>query len=68
MNKPYHAEITTDHLFDSELTGIQKLLATLLIVDRSLDIYDLSCLAKISTDEVILALKVLKKQGYFQTL
>lgn len=68
MNKPYHATIPTDHLFDSELTGIQKLLVTLLIVGRSLDIYDLSCLAKIPTDEVILALKGLKKQGYFQSL
>ena len=68
MNKPYHAEITTDHLFDSELTGVQKLLTTLLIVDSGLDNYDLSCLAKIPTDEVILALKGLKKQGYFQSL
>lgn len=68
MNKPYHAEIITDHLFDSELTGMQKLLATLLMVDRNLNVYDLSCLAKIPTDEVILALKGLKKQGYFQSL
>lgn len=68
MRKPYHAEITTDHLFDSELTGIQKLLLTLLIVDKNLDIYNLSCLAKIPTDEVILALKELKTQGYFQSL
>lgn len=68
MNKPYHAEITTDHLFDGELTGVQKLLATLLIVDRSLDLYDLSCLAKIPTDEVILALKGLEKQDFFQSL
>lgn len=68
MRKPYHAEITTDHLFDSELTGIQKLLVTLLIVDKNLDIYNLSCLAKIPTDEVILALKELKTQGYFQSL
>lgn len=68
MRKPYYAEITTDHLFDGELTGIQKLLATLLIVDRSLDNYDLSCLAKIPVDEVILNLKALKKRGYFQSL
>lgn len=68
MNKPYHAEITTDHLFDSELTGMQKLLATLLVVDSCLDIYDLSCLAKIPVEDVVLALKGLKKQGYFQAL
>ena len=54
------------HIYDSNLTGSQKLLMTLLLIDNTYDIYTLSCLAKRPTEDVIFDLQELKKRGYFQ--
>lgn len=66
MKKPYYKELPLFHIYDSNLTGSQKLLMTLLLVDDTCDIYTLSCLAKCRTEDVIWDLKELKKRGYFQ--
>ena len=66
MPKPYHKDIPLFHLYDSDLTGSQKLLMTLLLVEDNQDIYTLSCLAKLHTEDVIFDLQELKKRGYFQ--
>ena len=42
------------------------MLMTLLLIDDAYDIYTLSCLAKLRTEEVIFDLQELKKRGYFQ--
>ena len=44
MGRIYFKELPLFHLYDSDLAGTQKLLMTLLLVDRY-DIYELSCLA-----------------------
>lgn len=44
MGRIYFKELPLFHLYDGDLTGSQKLLMTLLLVDRY-DIYELSCLA-----------------------
>ena len=66
MKKPYYKELPLFHIYDSDLTGSQKLLMTLLLIDDTYDIYTLGCLAKQPTEDVILDLNELKKQGYLQ--
>ncbi len=66
MPKPYNKDIPLFHIYDSELTGSQKLLMTLLLVEDNQDIYTLSYLAKRSIEDVTFDLKELKKRGYFQ--
>ena len=39
---------------------------TLLLIDDTYDIYTLSCLAKLHTEDVLFDLQELKKWGYFQ--
>ena len=52
-------------MYDSDLTGTQKLLMTLLLVARY-DIYDLSCLARMRPEDVAAGLTELKRKGYLQ--
>lgn len=66
MKKPYYKKLPLFHLYDSNLTGSQKLLMTLLLIDDTYDVYTLSHLAKLRTEDVILDLKELQKRGYFQ--
>ena len=66
MKKPYYKGLPLFHIYDSNLTGSQKLLMTLLLIDDTYDIYTLSCLAKLRTEDVIWDLKELKKRGYFR--
>ena len=65
MGKLYYKELPLFHLYDSDLTGTQKLLMTLLLVERY-DIYDLSCLARMRTEDVAADLAALKRKGYLQ--
>lgn len=65
MGKLYYKELPLFHLYDSDLTGTQKLLMTLLLVERY-DIYDLSCLARMRTEDVAADLAALKQKGYLQ--
>ena len=64
MGKLYYKKLPLFHLYDSDLTGTQKLLMTLLLVARY-DIYDLSCLARMRP-EVPADLAELKRKGYLQ--
>ena len=66
MQKPYFKELPLFHIYDSSLTGRQKLLMTLLFIDDAYDVYELSALAKLRVEDVILDLKELKRRGYFQ--
>ena len=52
-------------MYDGDLTGTQKLLMTLLLVDRY-DIYELSCLARMRPEDVSADLAELKRKGYLQ--
>lgn len=65
MGRIYYKELPLCHLYDSDLTGTQKLLMTLLLVERY-DIYDLSCLARMRPEDVTADLAVLKRKGYLQ--
>lgn len=65
MGKLYYKELPLFHLYDSDLTGTQKLLMTLLLVERY-DIYDLSCLARMRTEDVAADLAALRRKGYLQ--
>ncbi len=65
MGKLYYKELPLFHLYDSDLTGTQKLLMTLLLVNQ-FDIYDLSCLARMRTEDVAADLAALKQKGYLQ--
>ena len=65
MGRVYYKELPLFHLYDSDLTGTQKLLMTLLLVARY-DIYDLSCLARMRTEDVTTDLAELKRKGYLQ--
>ena len=65
MGKLYYKELPLFHLYDSDLTGTQKLLMTLLQVERY-DIYDLSCLARMRPEDVAADLAELKRKGYLQ--
>ena len=47
MKKTYFKELPLFHIYDSSLTGSQKLLMTLLLIDDTYDIYELSSLAKL---------------------
>ena len=65
MGRIYSKELPLFHLYDSDLTGTQKLLMTLLLVARY-DIYDLSCLARMRPEDVTADLAELKRKGYLQ--
>ena len=65
MGRIYFKELPLFHLYDSELTGAQKLLMTLLLVNQ-FDIYDLSCLARMRPEDVAADLAELKRKGYLQ--
>ena len=65
MGRIYFKELPLFHLYDSDLTGTQKLLMTLLLVERY-DIYDLSCLARMRTEDVAADLAALRRKGYLQ--
>ena len=65
MRRIYFKELPLFHLYDSNLTGSQKLLMTLLLVDRY-DIYALSCLARMCPEDVAADLAELKRKGYLQ--
>ena len=65
MGKLYYKELPLFHLYDSDLTGTQKLLMTLLLVNQ-FDIYDLSCLAQMRPEDVAADLTELKRKGYLQ--
>ncbi len=65
MGKVYYKKLPLFHLYDSDLTGTQKLLMTLLLVDRY-DIYELSCLARMRPEDVTADLVELKRKGYLQ--
>ena len=58
MGRIYYKELPLFHLYDSDLTGTQKLLMTLLLVERY-DIYDLSCLARMRPEDVAAAVAFL---------
>jgi hypothetical protein len=66
VKKPHFKELPLFHIYDSSLTGSQKLLMTLLFIDNAYDIYELSALAKLRVEDVIFDLKELKRRGYFQ--
>lgn len=65
MGRIYFKELPLFHLYDSDLTGTQKLLMTLLLVNQ-FDIYDLSCLARMRPEDVTANLAELKRKGYLQ--
>ena len=65
MRRIYYKELPLFHLYDSDLTGTQKLLMTLLLVNQ-FDIYDLSCLARMRPEDVTANLAELKRKGYLQ--
>ena len=65
MGRIYYKELPLFHLYDSDLTGTQKLLMTLLLVERY-DINDLSCLARMRPEDVAADLAALKRKGYLQ--
>ncbi len=66
MGRIYYKELPLFHLYDGDLTGSQKLLMTLLLVDRY-DIYELSCLARMCSEDVAADLAELKRKGYLQS-
>ena len=65
MGRIYYKELPLFHLYDGDLTGTQKLLMTLFLVDRY-DIYELSCLARMRPEDVAVDLVELKRKGYLQ--
>ena len=65
MGRIYFKELPLFHLYDGDLTGTQKLLMTLLQVNR-FDIYELSCLARMRPEDVTADLAELKRKGYLQ--
>ena len=65
MGRVYYKELPLFHLYDGDLTGSQKLLMTLLLVDRY-DIYELSCLVRMCPEDVTADLAELKRKGYLQ--
>ncbi len=65
MGRIYFKELPLFHLYDGDLTGTQKLLMTLLLVDRY-DIYELSCLARMCPEDVTTDLAELKRKVYLQ--
>ena len=65
MGRIYYKELPLFHLYDSDLTGTQKLLMTLLLVARY-GIYELGCLARMCPEDVSADLAELKRKGYLQ--
>ena len=65
MGRLYDKELPLFRLYDGDLTGTQKLLMTLLLVERS-DVYELSCLARMRPEDVTADLAELKRKGYLQ--
>ena len=65
MGRVYFKKLPLFHLYDSDLTGTQKLLMTLLLV-ALYDIYELSCLARMRPEDVTADLAELKRKGYLQ--
>lgn len=65
MGRVYYKGLPLFHLYDSDLTGTQKLLMTLLLVNQ-FDIYDLSCLARMRPEDVVADLAALRRKGYLQ--
>ena len=65
MGRIYSKELPLFHLYNGNLTGTQKLLMTLLLVDRY-DIYELSYLARMCPEDVTADLAELKRKGYLQ--
>ena len=65
MGRVCYKELPLFHLYDSDLTGTQKLLMTLLLVNQ-FDIYDLTCLARMRPEDVTADLAELKRKGYLQ--
>ncbi len=65
MGRIYFKALPLFHLYDSDLTGTQKLLMTLLLVDQY-DVYELSCLARMRPEDVAADLAELKRKGYLQ--
>lgn len=66
MGRIYYKELPLFHLYDSDLTGTQKLLTTLVLVERY-DVYELSCLARMRPENVTADLAELKQKGYLQS-
>ena len=66
MGRIYFKELPLFHLYDGDLTGTQKMLMTLLLVNQ-FDIYDLSCLARMRPEDVSADLAALKRKGYLQS-
>ena len=62
MGRIYFKELPLFHLYDGDLTGTQKLLMTLLLVEQY-DIYELSCLAQMCPEDVTADLAELKRKG-----
>ena len=65
MGRIYYKELSLFHLYDGDLTGPQKLLMTLLLVERY-GVYELSCLARMRPEDVTADLVELKRKGYLQ--
>ena len=65
MGRIYFKELPLFHLYDGDLTGTQKLLMTLFLVNRY-NIYELSCLARMRPEDVTADLAELKRKGYLQ--
>ena len=65
MGRIYFKELPLFHLYDGDLTGTQKLLMTLLLVEQY-DVYELSCLARMRPEDVTADLAALKRKGYLQ--
>ena len=63
MGRIYYKELPLFHLYDGDLTGTQKLLMTLLLVEQY-DVYELSCLAWMRPEDVTADLAELKRRGY----
>ena len=66
MGRIYYKELPLFHLYDGDLTGTQKLLMTLLLVERY-DVHELSCLARMRPEDVTADLAELKRRGYLQS-
>ncbi len=67
MGRVYFKELPLFHLYDSDLTGTQKLLMTLLFIDNRTTTFTNSApCAKLRVEDVIFDLKELKRRGYFQ--
>ena len=65
MGRIYFKELPLFHLYDGDLTGTQKLLMTLLLVEQY-DVYELSCLARMRPEDVTADLAELKRKGFLQ--